>query len=184
MFQYQHVRICVEFYAVTTQRYMVAVPHLSHPDLWGLATPQVPPNQLPEVFSNPYAYNYSGNALVGPALGARSALPVDVTDPDTIVIQAPDKIEFFNTPRGVEYIEIPPNGANAPTDPTGNSAMLDFMGFTQQATQPSVPGQQSMPNFPINQPGMLSQGIQASGTQSGALAYGSPSIATAPINRL
>jgi hypothetical protein len=115
---------------------VVGIPSFSPPQLWGLAKPEMPTIPMPDVFGNPLAYTYTGNAFVSPSLGAKSILPVDLTDPDTIVIQAPPKIEYFNTPQGMEYVPIPPNTADTPP---GVEGMLDFMGFTKQDTQPTFP---------------------------------------------
>jgi hypothetical protein len=98
-----------------------------------LAVDSVPPNiPMPEVFSNQYSWTYSsGCPFISPSLNAKAeGLAAAVkADPDVIVLPSPDKVQYFDNPKIMEYIPIPPAKATTADDPTGMKAMMEFLGF-------------------------------------------------------
>ena len=136
----------------------------------------MPTIPMPSIFNSatPH-YTYSGNPHVSPFVGATGQLTPEITDPDVRIVTPPDKYRVFEAPSQSEYLLVPPTAPPTADDPTGMKAMMDFLGFNNQAIGGAVNGLQqggqgpvTPPADPVPQPSFMETGPSSIGISNGS----------------
>ena len=142
--------------------------------------PHMPDLPLPEAFRSLTAWTFCGNPYVSPAMGIAAGLGSDAVPPpeDVVILHPPPKYELFDTPRGSEYILVPPNPPPTKDDPTGMKRMMEFLGINKELVNAALPPKPDSPNTNVSDAASATKSESAP-TNSTATTAGQPTALSA-----